>query len=169
MKRSRHARLVLMGLAPLALSACSPQEEAFVFQSVGECASEGSLTVTECQAAFDQAQAQAADNSPRYTNRADCVADFGEEQCRGSTSHSYFMPLMTGFLLGRALGGGFAPQPLYRPSGGGGYVTNGGYAVGNRTGRVAVPPAALKPQVAQTQSRSGFGARAAARSSGAAS
>ena len=41
MKRSRTARLVLMGLSPLALTACEGGQEALVYQSVDECAAGG--------------------------------------------------------------------------------------------------------------------------------
>lgn len=166
MKRSRTARLVLMGLSPLALTACEGGQEALIYQTVGECTAGGVLSESECQAAFDKSQAQAQVDSPKYRNRPDCIADFGEAQC-GTTPHSqgYFMPFMTGFLIARAFdGGGYSGQPLYRPRTGE-WTTNGGYTVGRNTGKVIVDPAATKPQRAITQSRAGFGSRAAARGS----
>jgi uncharacterized protein YgiB involved in biofilm formation len=167
MKRSRTARLVLMGLAPVALVSCGETaQEAFVFESVEQCLASEQMTATECQAAQATAQKEAVDNSPRYANRADCVADFGEQQCATQPhSSGFFMPLMTGFLLARALDNrSLAPQsqPLYRPRGGE-WTTAGGYNVGRQTGAVRVPPAATQPQRAVTQSRAGFGTRAATR------
>lgn len=164
MKRSRTARLVLMGLAPIGFTACGSQQEAFVFESLEQCLASEQMTATQCQSAQDEAQRQAADNSPRYANRADCVADFGEAQCSTQPhSSGYFFPLMTGFLLARALDNRpLAPQPLYRPRDGE-LRTAGGYNVGRQTGLVRVDPAAAQPQRAVTQSRAGFGARAAAR------
>src|SRR6476620_11484189 len=116
MKRSRTARLVLMGLAPVAISACSPSQEALVYQTVDECTSAGVLSPSECRDAQAAAQATAQADPPKYTRRADCVADFGEQQC-ATTPHSsgFFMPMMTGFLIARALDGrNTPPQPLYR-------------------------------------------------------
>lgn len=167
MKRSRTARLVLMGLSPLALAACQGQQEALLYQSVDECITDGMMDAAQCQRAYDGARREAETNSPRYANHADCVADFGEAQCpRTPHSQGFFMPLMTGFLLGRALDGrsSLAPQPLYRPRNGE-WTTAGGYNVGRQTGRVRVDPAAAQPQRAVTQTRAGFGARAAARGS----
>lgn len=167
MKRSRTARLILMGLSPLALTACEGGQEALVYQSVDECAAGGVVSAAECQSAYDQSRTEAQTNSPKYLSRADCVADFGEAQC-GPAPHSqgYFMPFMTGFLISRALDGrgGYYPQPLYRPRSGQ-WTTPGGYTVGRNTGKVIVDPAATKPQRAITQSRAGFGSRAAARGS----
>lgn len=167
MKRSRNARLVLMGFSPLALTACEGGQEALIYPSVAECAAGGVVSQAECQSAFEQSQVEAETNSPRYLSRADCIADFGEAQC-GPAPHSqgFFMPFMTGFLIARALdgSGGYRSQPLYRPRSGE-WTTNGGYTVGRNTGKVIVDPAAAKPQRAITQSRSGFGSRAAARGS----
>ena len=168
MKRSRTARLVLMGLSPLALTACDTRQEALIYQSVDECAAGGQMDAAQCPAAFDTARREAEVNSPRYANRADCVADFSEAECAATRyTQGYFMPMMTGILLGRALAGGsspLAPQPLYRPRTGN-WVTAGGYDVGRQTGLVRVDPAAAQPQRATTQTRAGFGARAAARGS----
>ena len=167
MKRSRTARLMLMSLVPLALTACEEKvQEAQVYSSVDECVSVGMMDRATCQSAYADAQAAAVDNSPRYANRADCVADFGEQQCSTRPhAHGYFFPLMTGFLLANSLNnrGALAPQPLYRPRTGN-WTTAGGYNVGRSTGLVRVDPAAAQPQRAVTQSRAGFGSTAAARS-----
>ena len=79
---------------------------------------------------------------------------------------------MSGFLVARALdanknyGAGYygGAQPLYRPRTGE-WSTAGGYSVGRQTGAVVVDKEATKPQRAITQSRAGFGSRAAARGS----
>ena len=164
MKRSRSARLLLMGVTPLALTACGePPQEAMLYPDVAACISAGVQTREQCESAEQAALAEAERNAPRYQNRADCIADFGADQCR-STSNGFFMPFMTGFLIARALDGSTRLQPLYRPRGGE-YSTSGGYSVGRQPGRVIVDDAATKPQRAITQSRSGFGSRAAARGS----
>ncbi len=167
MKRSRTARLLLMGVAPLALTACESDIDATVFQSAQECASSGQLTQTQCQAAFAEATTEHERVAPRYQSYADCVADFGPERCGPARDgSSAFIPFMGGMLLGNMLSGGRnVPQPLYLPRGGE-YQTAGGTSVGTRTGAVRVPESAAKPQArAITMSRSGFGSRAAARGS----
>jgi uncharacterized protein YgiB involved in biofilm formation len=164
MLRSRSARLLLMGATPLALSACGePQQEAMLYPNVAACISAGEQTRQQCESAHATALAESERNAPRYQNHADCVADFGADQCR-STSGGFFMPFMSGFLIARALDGSSRLQPLYRPRSGE-YATSGGYTVGRQPGRVIVDDAATKPQRAITQSRSGFGSRAAARGS----
>lgn len=164
-KRSRTARLVLMGVAPLALAACDQGQEALVYPSVDACIAGNVVSADDCRASYDAAQTANASSAPRYANRADCVADFGAEQCGTASSGGFFSPLMTGFLLARALDGGrYASQPLYRPRSGD-WNTGGGYNVGRQTGAVVVDKAATKPQRAITQSRAGFGSRAAARGS----
>ena len=164
-KRSRSARLVLMGVAPLMLTACEQPQEAFVYPDAEACIAAGVVGADDCRAAYDQALASSESNAPQYPNRADCVTDFSEAQCSTSPQQGFFLPLMGGFLLGRALDGGRAyPQPLYRPRNGE-WTTPGGYTIGRESGRVLVDPSATKPQRAITQSRAGFGSRAAARGS----
>jgi uncharacterized protein YgiB involved in biofilm formation len=164
MKRSRSARLLLMGVAPMALTACGePPQEAMIYPDAAACISAGVQTREQCEGAQAAALAESERNAPRYRYREDCVADFGADQCR-STSGGFFMPFMSGFLIARALDGSSRLQPLYRPRSGE-YATSGGYTVGRQPGRVIVDDAATKPQRAITQSRSGFGSRAAARGS----
>jgi uncharacterized protein YgiB involved in biofilm formation len=165
MKRTRITRLLMMGVVPIALSACEGEEPARLYASTQECASAGALTAAECQAGYEAARTENERVAPQYGNRADCIADFGQDAC---TRHSsgFFMPLMTGFLIGRALDGGNSyPQPLYRDRQGQ-FRTPGGIGVGQATGDVTVRKSAVKPQArAITMSRAGFGSRAAARGS----
>lgn len=164
-KRSRRARLLLMGVAPLALTACEQQQEAMLYTDVDSCIAARVQTAAECESAYREAVATSETTAPKYTRREDCVADFGEAQCRPSSSGGFFMPFMTGYLVGNLLQGGrVTPQPAYRPRNGE-WSTAGGYTIGRQPGRVVVDPAATKPQRAITQSRAGFGSRAAARGS----
>ncbi len=166
MKRSRTAKLVLMGVAPLALSACAEQQEALIYPTVEACVAGGLVSEAECRSAYDTAKVASDESAPRYLSRADCIADFGADQCQSAPhSQGYFLPLMTGFMIARALDGGrYYPQPLYRPRTGE-WTTGGGYTIGRDSGRVVVDKDATKPQRAITQSRAGFGSRAAARGS----
>lgn len=168
MKRTRVTRLLLMGVVPLALSACESDVDATIFANAEECAASGQLTQAQCSAAFAEATAEHERVAPRYLSQADCVADFGPEQCGPARDgSSAFIPFFGGMLLGNMLGGAnrYPPQPLYRPRTGE-FQTAGGVGVGTRTGAIRVPEAATKPQArAITMSRSGFGSRAAARGS----
>jgi uncharacterized protein YgiB involved in biofilm formation len=170
-KRSRQARLMLMGLAPLALAGCAQEtQEAVLYPDAEACIAAGALPAEQCRAAYQSALATSQSNAPQYARRADCVADFSEAQCPAEPRGGYFLPFMSGFLVARALGpgagagAGFA-QPMYRPRNGE-WVTPGGFSVGRATGAVQVAPAMTQPQKAVTQTRAGFGTRAAARAGG---
>lgn len=164
-KRSRTARLVLMGLSPLVLSACEERQEALIYPTIEACIAGGVVSESDCRQGHDAAKFASNGSAPQYVNRADCESDFGAEQCRAAPQTGFFFPFMSGFLIARALDGGrYSSQPLYRPRTGD-WTTGGGYNVGRQTGRVIVDKSATKPQRAITQSRAGFGSRAAARGS----
>ena len=167
MKRTRTTRLLLMGLAPLALTACESAQDAQLYASAEECKAAGRLGAQECEAAYADAQAAHERVAPHYLDRADCVADFGEEQCAPARDGTgAFIPFLGGMLLGQALsGGGYGPQPIYRPRHGQWQLPDGG-GLGTKTGDIKVKPSVVKPQTrAITVSRAGFGSRAAARGS----
>lgn len=168
-KRSRQARLMLMGLAPLVLGACTQEtQEAVLYPDAQACIAAGAMPAEQCHAAYQEALATSESNAPQYAQRADCVTDFSEAQCPQERRGGYFLPFMSGFLIARALapGGGSAyAQPMYRPRNGE-WVTPGGHSVGRLAGPVKVDPAMTQPQRATTQTRAGFGTRAAARAGG---
>ena len=167
MKRTRTTRLLLMGLAPLALTACESAQEAQLYASAEECKSAGRLGAQECEVAYADAREAHERVAPRYLRREDCIADFGEEQCsQARDGSSAFIPFMGGMLLGQALGhGGYGPQPVYKPRQGQWQLPGGG-GLGKTTGDIRVKPSVVVPQTrAITVSRAGFGSRAAARGS----
>jgi uncharacterized protein YgiB involved in biofilm formation len=185
MKRSRSLRLILMGSAALALSACDDKKDAQVFETVGQCMDLGH-TQQECDDAISQARQHRLETAPRYASKADCEAEFGKceegsktadapkdpnapaQSYAHSESGGFFMPLITGYMIGRMLGGGtygFAPMPLYTPMGGGGFYTGGGTRVATGPGATTVAQSALnEARTTSTLSRGGFGARARAMS-----
>lgn len=165
MKRSRTTRLLLMGMAPLALTACEGEQQAQLYETEQACIAAGQIEAQQCKDAYAAARSKNDEVAPRYASRADCVADYGEQMCSGTPGHhGFFVPFMTGMLIGRALdGGGYYPQPAYRNRTGD-WNTAGGYGLGRSTGNVSVKKsAAIPPTRAITVSRSGFGSRAAAR------
>ncbi len=175
MKRSRTTALLLMGTAPLLLTACDRGADTRVAQglytSVDSCvAATGDRAA--CSSAFEQARQHAADAAPQYASQQDCARDYPAEQCvtqHTSAGHSFVGPLMTGFLLSRMLDGNRAglasasATPAYRdkddrwgttPGAG-----TGGLATASRigSGRSALQPVSVSADRPVTVSRGGFG------------
>ena len=183
MKRSRTAALLLMGTAPLLLTACSSDSDATrqgLYTSVAACVAATNDSAT-CQQAYAKAEQNAASNGPRFDDRAQCEANYGAQQCvqrSDSSGHSFFGPLMTGFFLSQMLRngsavGGFNSAPAFRDSQGswrrpdpnatGGSVYAGG---AYRSGSTAMVPVTATPDRAVTVSRGGFGESAGGRGFG---
>ncbi len=193
--RQRSRMVVLTTLTALGaaatLSACSdteaeearlseqqygPSVPAFPYQSVEECKTDNKVPDAACEEAQRTALQQNELGAPRFDALDVCEEEFGTGNCyRGNGgSGNFFVPLLTGFVIGQMLDGGsrYRYSPLYRSrkqntyyTGGGGgggwvYYGNGGYRVGSR----AIAPPVATPRV-QTRSsvvsRGGFGGRAA--------
>ncbi|MFD1216445.1 MULTISPECIES: DUF1190 domain-containing protein [Microbulbifer] len=175
MRKKTARNLVLRPIAlgvVAALMGCSSKEEVKVVASVTECVDQTELDQEQCEAAYQQALREAERTGPKYDSRQLCEAEFGS--CRDSGS--FWMPLMTGFMVGQMLDGRDRHHyynPVYRYSNP--YsrhydrlMTADGGVVG-RSGRASytVPKSATKPKpaVSRTVSRGGFGAVASAKSS----
>ncbi len=93
-----------------------------LYSDVQSCQAE--YSTADCQRALAGAQAQHDGSAPHYGSLADCEQLYGPGGCtpRGDLgSGGYFIPLMTGFLIGQAL----ANSPVYyQPV----YVNRQGYA-----------------------------------------
>ena len=177
MKRTRTARLLLMGLSPLVLAACNSGTqhnanlgvagEERLFRNAEDCTASGEHNARDCQAAFETASAEHAASAPRYATQQECAAQHGEAACteeKTASGHSSFMPFMMGMLMGRAFNTGFS-RPAYSGDagqpvkGGNGQYWSGG---SNPAQRPGTPPGqGLPPPPAQgkvvTQARAGFG------------
>lgn len=176
MKRSKTAALLMMGAAPLLLTACDGDTtREGLYTSVEACVAQTNDSYN-CRQAFEQAQQQAAEKSPRYASREECVTAHGAQQCEqrsDASGHSFFMPFMTGFLMSQMLRGGqtaaLAGAPAYRDRAGNwqrpAAAPAGGIYRGG-TGATAMVPVNAKPNVAPTVSRGGFGSSSGSRSSG---
>ena len=175
--RSRAVPTVLMGMAALALSACEedPAVQAQAFPDEASCLDEADktdapFTAQDCETAFAAAQAAHLESAPRYEDEALCEEQHGGE-CVAEVrpGGSVFMPILTGYLLGRALSGGngsLLAQPLVsRP---GGFATisgdtrltsNIGAAELRASAFRAAPSARLGPALsrATVAQRGGFG------------
>lgn len=127
--RSRAVPTVLMGMAALALAACEedPRVQAQAFPDLSSCLDEADevdapFTAQDCETAFATAQAAHLESAPRYEDEALCEEQHGGE-CMAEVrpGGSVFMPILTGYLLGRALSGNSRPllsQPLVSRPGG---------------------------------------------------
>ncbi|HKR75147.1 MAG TPA: DUF1190 domain-containing protein [Rhodanobacter sp.] len=185
MKRSRAAALLLMGSAPLLLTACNSDSEASrqgLYTSVEACVAATNDSAT-CKQAFAKAQQEANADAPRYASRAECEANYGADKCAERSdvgNHSFFGPMMTGFFLSQmlrngAVASGFNSAPAFRdshgdwrrpdPNGspGGGAYAGGVYRSGTST---AMVPINATPDRAPTISRGGFGESASGRGFG---
>ena len=106
MKRSKKLSLVLMGTILSAnLTGCGEEtkEEVSIFKNQQECI-QGGFTAEQCA----KMEADAKANSPKFSKREECEAEFGKEMCSGGTdsSGSFWMPALMGFMVGNMLGGG---------------------------------------------------------------
>ncbi len=173
MKRSRKAALSLMVPAGLVLlSGCEQNPmQAAVFETVEQCASQ--LDREQCEADFKKAQEMHASVAPRYQTLAQCEADFGQGQCQApmpadqaqaSSSSSFFMPLMMGYLAGQMFNNGsrkVPAQPLYRakddPTT---FRTGANQPIARQTGLVGVTPNQVQTFSNTQIRRGGFGAQA---------
>jgi len=175
MRKNAGRNFVLRPLAlgiVAALVGCSSKEEVKVVSSVDDCVSNTELDQEQCEAAYQQALREAERTGPKYDSRDLCEVEFGN--CR--QSGSFWLPLMTGFMVGQMLDSRdrhYYYNPVYRYTNpySGHYdrlMTADGSVVG-RSGKVnyTVPTSATKPKptVTRTVSRGGFGSVASAKSS----
>lgn len=176
MKRSRTAALLVMGAAPLLLTACNREEmREGLYTSVDACVAATNDRQT-CQEAMQQASTEAVATAPRYATREECIAAHGADQCEQRTqgSQSFFGPLMTGFLLSQMMRGGasagLAGAPAFRDSNGNwqrpaATPAGGLYRPGALAGSSAMAPVTATPNSAPTVSRGGFGSSSGGRDS----
>ena len=172
MRKSRYVTFLLAGAA---LAACdqntgSGPQDAALYADPAACAKEADTDA--CNAAFETARAEHVQQTPKFASPAECEAA-GYSKCEETqvktadgTSHSYFMPLMMGYMMGRMMSPGqmmpgASPRPgtptTARPV----YSDSQGYlrAGGNTVGRLAPGATSLGPNGMATRvtSRGGFG------------
>lgn len=189
MKRSRHVALTLLGAAAFGLAACTEEKtEASAFADKASCLAEakpgGWFSAADCETAFAEAQKLHDETAPRYESRELCEAEHGAGACGGdaaannSGGGSVFMPLLMGYMIGQALGGGgrVMSQPVVQTAGGGYSTPNGGTRISNLNSGGTINASAfnkapvtkgLAPMTkTQVQSRGGFGGSGATRGVG---
>ncbi|PHM28999.1 DUF1190 family protein [Xenorhabdus budapestensis] len=193
-KAWRNYRLAPVAIAVSAvfmLSACEQNDETVsLYTNADECSKANPSQSEQCTIAYNNALKEAEKTAPKYATREDCVAEFGEQQCAQapaqagvgnqaqaqSSSGSFWMPLMAGYMMGRLMGGNSAPsQPLFSSKSAsspanGKFVDATGKSYGPATagGRtMSVPKTAMAPKPATTTTitRGGFGDTVAKQSS----
>lgn len=168
MSRRRSAFVGFSAVTLTALGACGGdgkhEVSKTVYRTAAECRAEN--PGLDCDAAMAKARAEHDKTAPAFNDRQSCEGDWGQENCveerRGG--HSVFVPMMTGFLIGRMLSPGVGPaQPVYTgPRGtftGGERIGDPAMANGRYTapGRVSVSEAADGRVGPSRVSRGGFG------------
>jgi len=181
-KRSRQLKLSLLSVAPMVFSACSSEED-LTYESLGDCLKDDKTTPAACSTAYQKANEDHLARSPRFASQGDCAGQYGNCQYVQSSSGSFWLPLMAGFMAGRWSSnygssgrpyidtrGDWSPRPLYRTRDDwdrGTYSTSGGYTYqsrksgsswggggdDNKSGRIST----------STLSRGGFGGTSMAR------
>lgn len=142
MKRSKTLVLTgVMALGGVSLAACDSHTDnvriadqgkpvdSYTYASLQECLDKKEVPADQCQAAEKTAKID-EQKSARYDAQASCEDVYGPGQCvpRGYNNNggSFWGPLITGFVVGRMLDGGWHSRGLYRDWRDGGYYTVSG-------------------------------------------
>ena len=194
MKRSRSLVFTtVMATAGVSLVACdtqgpgilpaptNDQVEAWSYRSLEACQAANEIPDAACADGLKAAQTDEAAAAPKFADAKTCEEQHGEGQCvprSQAGGGSIWGPLITGFVVGRMLDGGFRGTGMYRDRDGG-YATGWGggrlntdYATGrSRVSANSIdPPDAVRSAPAKVQtrtsvvSRGGFGGRMSERS-----
>jgi uncharacterized protein YgiB involved in biofilm formation len=193
MKRTRKLALTtLMAAGGVSLVACgdNPADnvrienagaatDAYAYQSLQECKDKNEVPDAACDTAEKNALVDDK-KTASYDQQKTCEDVYGAGQCvprSASGGGSIWGPLITGFVVGRMLDGGWGGRGLYRDWRDGGYYTAGGGRVWTdySTGRARIgqrsfdaPDVIRPPEKAMSRSsvisRGGFGGRMASRS-----
>lgn len=194
MKRTRKLVLTtLMAAGGVSLTACGdngadnvridhpgPTTDAYAYSTVQECKDKNEVPDDACEKAEKNAQDDDK-KTAQWNDQASCEDVYGQGQCvpraAANGNGSFWGPLITGFVVGRMLDGGWGGRGMYRDWRDGGYYTAGGGRVWTdySTGRTRIgqksfdaPDVIRPPEKVMTRSsvisRGGFGGRMASRS-----
>lgn len=189
MKRTRKLALTgLMALGGVSLTACGDggndwsnvqienpgkSSEAYAYQTLQECLQKDEVPDTACSTAEKAALTDDA-TVAKHADAKSCEEVYGAGQCvprQNAQGGSIWGPLLTGFVVGQMMNGGWGGRGFYRDRDGGMFTSSGGRMYNDyTTGRTRVsargfdaPDAATGPQKMRTRSsvisRGGFGGR----------
>lgn len=190
MKRTRKLALTgLMAVGGMSLTACGdqaadnvridnpgPAVDAYTYASLQECKDKNEIPDSACETAEKNAKDDET-KAAKYNEQASCEDVYGPGQCvpRGYNNNgggSFWGPLITGFVVGRMLDGGWGGRGMYRDWRDGGYYTSSGGRIFTdySTGRTRIgqngfhaPDAIHTPTKTMSRasviSRGGFGGR----------
>jgi uncharacterized protein YgiB involved in biofilm formation len=158
---------------PAATSDAGAAGEAREYASLEECKAAGVYAPAFCDQSFAAAQADHAQNAPKFNDQQSCEERYGVDQCvprSQAGGGSFFTPLLTGFIVGQALsnlGGGGYGRAIYRDRYGGSSLGDGRRLSRDSFGRTQIgrsrfdAPAVRAPERTQSRgsviSRGGFG------------
>lgn len=114
MRKSFAIKPLTLGVASIFLAACGGnRQEAIVYNDVKDCVDDNPDAVEQCTFAYEEALKEAARTGPKYGSEYDCEYEFGNNQCRQyqTSSGSFFMPFMAGYMVSSLL----SPRPYYQP------------------------------------------------------
>ncbi|ACA19720.1 integral membrane protein-like protein [Methylobacterium sp. 4-46] len=182
LKRSQVVSLALLlgaGATAYGLARRDPsqrEEDTLVYRDVATCLGQGLRSRDDCEAADREARALYPRVAPRYDTNAACEAHHG---CGGCTAGGFvateaaghFIPLLSGFMIGRTAEQAIPVQPLFRhetrPCGGGGgfagsYCTSSGGRIwtsgsGSSSARVSSAVARTAATTPRVVASGGFG------------
>ncbi|MCC2095277.1 MAG: DUF1190 domain-containing protein [Hyphomicrobiales bacterium] len=91
-----------------------------LFTSQAQCERDSAVPKEQCGKQYVAALQAHEKNAPKFPSQASCEQEHGQGQCvhpstsTSSVYRSYFVPVMSGYLLGRTAAGGYQSAPLYR-------------------------------------------------------
>lgn len=91
-----------------------------IFTSQQQCERDSAVPAEECRKQFVAAKQAHENAAPLFPSREACETEYGDGKCANPSSGSrtsYFIPAMTGYMMGRAAGGGYQAAPLYQRRG----------------------------------------------------
>lgn len=174
MKRSKVAKLILMGSGPFMLVGCNnPSPLPDTYSTLEQCLQTKKYSEEVCKTSYEEAKARYEKDAPRFENTAACEKSFGSGNCTAvsnSDGTSWFLPALTGYMIANALNSNRKRDREYEYGGGywGGYGGYGRNSSSPHYGDGAPYSSSKKydtPNKATTQSRGGFGSISAARGS----
>lgn len=191
MKRTRKLALTgLMAMGGVSLTACGDQPnvtiadqgkavDAYTYQSLQECKDKNEVPDDACDTGAKKAKDEESAEA-KFSDSRTCEDVYGPGQCvprSSSGGGSFWGPLVTGFVVGQMMNGGWGGGGMYRDWRSGGYYTRGGGPITTdySTGRTRIgsrsfdPPDTIRaPERMQTRSsvisRGGFGGRMSSQS-----